>query len=648
MRLAAALLGAALIMGAAAGAWAAPAEPSAPRVVLRRIEGLTTTQGTLGAEVSVALPRQISGMTVRLRLLAADGTTVYQSTQTRGRLDPGAYQFSFQRDLSSVRMKEGVWTLEARVRATGSAAVVVSEPLYVVGPDREPLPVAIVVRFAALPMSDPMGRFVIDPAQEPSIRSEIDALARLSALRPDLHLTAALPPIVLDELRQVADGYSLDQTGTAPVTQDAAPCAAAASTLASLRQTLRSDALTLVGVGYADPACDGLEAIGAIDDLALQLSLGATVTSETLGAVTTAGAAVHGDALPRAALAALAARQTTFVLLAPGSVRSVSKNKESSASPGAYAIVDSTATALVFDPVASGLFAGPAGDGRAALGHLFARLTTRPSRSAPVVAVVDVGPGSRTSVNDLQALLAVLARTGWVTLVDAPEAASMVTSGTTVVLPASTASVTIAPYWSAVATARERVMALQEAVGPADADAETAVRALLVAESAAWSIDTSGAVERGAAFSAAADERAWSVLSKATLAVPNVTLSGNAGRVPVSINNATDRPMLLTLRMRPKGLHLKRGSEITFLALPGENIQSVAVEMGTSLSGAVHFDLAAGRLTVASGDATVRASYIDRLAILLGVIVVLVALLWYITRRGPDALDRLRKAADTR
>lgn len=652
--LAAALIGATLLLGAAAGAgaWAAPVEPSAPRVVLRRIEGLTTTRGTLDAGVSVALTRQTSSMTVRLRLLAADGTPVYQSTQTRGRLGPGAYLFGFGQDLSALRLKEGVCTLEARVGTAGSPAVTVSEPLYVVAPTREPLPVAIVIRFAAAPMGDPTGRFVTDPTGEPSGRSEADALARLAAVRPDLHLTAVLPPIMLDDWRQIAGGYSLAETGTAPFSKDTTPAVAAASTLDTLGETLRSEALALLSVGYADPALDGLAEIDAFDDLRLQLALGAAVASETLGATPVAGVALDGDVLPREAVTALAAQRTTFVLLSPDAVRSTTNGKETSSTPGAYAIADATATALVFDPRASELIAGAPVDERAVLDHLFARLTGKAARGAPVVAVVRVGPGSRTKVGDLQALLALLGRTGWVRLVDAREAASMVATGTTITLPsaapASGASSTVAPYWSALATARTRALALQDSVGRTDPDAEAALRAVMIAESAAWHSGEPGVAERGASFTSAADERAWSVLSKATLAIPNVTLSGNAGRVPVSVNNGTGRPMLLTLRMSSKELHLSRGSQITFTALPGENIQSVAVDMGASLSGTLHFELAAGELMIASGDSAVRASYIDRLAILAGAVVVLLLLLWYITRNGRSALDRIRKAANGR
>jgi hypothetical protein len=175
LRLAAALLGLLLLFGVAvgSGAWAAPVQPSAPRVVLRRVDGLTTTRGTLDAGVSVALTRQTGTVTVRMRLLAPDGTPVYQSTQTRRRLDPGDHSFGFVVDLSTLRMKEGVCMLEARVLATSAPTVTVTEPLYVVDPSREPLPVAVVVRFAAVPMTDPAGRFVADPAAEPSARSEV-------------------------------------------------------------------------------------------------------------------------------------------------------------------------------------------------------------------------------------------------------------------------------------------------------------------------------------------------------------------------------------------------------------------------------------------------------------------------------------------
>ena len=111
----------------------------------------------------------------------------------------------------------------------------------------------------------------------------------------------------------------------------------------------------------------------------------------------------------------------------------------------------------------------------------------------------------------------------------------------------------------------------------------------------------------------------------------------------MSVMNATGRPLSLTLRTTPKGLRISRGRAIAFTAMPGENIQSVPVDMGSALTGELHFELDAGELAVASGDSTVRASYMDRIAILGTVVVVLLLLLWYIRRRGSSAIDRLRR-----
>jgi hypothetical protein len=70
--------------------------------------------------------------------------------------------------------------------------------------------------------------------------------------------------------------------------------------------------------------------------------------------------------------------------------------------------------------------------------------------------------------------------------------------------------------------------------------------------------------------------------------------------------------------------------------------------MGSSISGGVQFELAAGALALASGKAVVRASYVDRLVVVGTVVLVLLGLLWYIRRKGRAAIERIRQVAGRR
>lgn len=645
LTLAAALMAACVVpVTAAAVRAAAPV----PKVSIDRGTDNVTADGKLDIGVTVVVPKATPGLTARLRLYGPGGALVYQKSQARNRLQAGPQQLTFVQDLSGYGLKEGRYRLEVRVSVVGSKAVTTEAPVFVVEHSRDPLPLSVIVRFAAAPMAGPDGRFATDPAAEPSARSEAEAFAGLATVRPDLRLTLALPPLMLDEWRRVAAGYRLADPAAAPIPADAATPLSYGRTLESLRRSV-AGGTTLLSVPYADPSMDGLERMGTVDDLGRQIDLGALVTSETLGSQPSTGTAVRSGSVPASAASGLAARGIGFLLLEPTGALGRRNGKETTASPGAHPISETTLTALVADTRVSALLARPSANRTLLLDELFTRLVAKDRKGSPVVAVVDVGPGAPSTVAELQATLAALARTGWLRLVDAPAAASM-PKGDPVRLPDHAAEPgSPGAYWEPVRVARDRALALMAATGENDADAVASFTDVMVAESAGWAGPSTGQdLERGAAFAAAADARAWAVLSKATLAIPNVTLSGSTGRVPVSVSNGSRKPLRLTLRAVPDRLRLPRGRTLEFTAQPGENILSVPVDMGSSISGGVQFELAAGALPLASGKSVVRASYIDRLVVVGTVVLVLLGLLWYIRRKGRSAIERIRRVASRR
>jgi hypothetical protein len=72
---------------------------------------------------------------------------------------------------------------------------------------------------------------------------------------------------------------------------------------------------------------------------------------------------------------------------------------------------------------------------------------------------------------------------------------------------------------------------------------------------------------------------------------------------------------------------------------PTQNFLTVPVDLGNTLSDTLDVEVRAGEVSIAQAEVGVRASYIDRLATVLMVIVVLGGLLVFIRRRvmSPDA-----------
>ena len=117
-----------------------------------------------------------------------------------------------------------------------------------------------------------------------------------------------------------------------------------------------------------------------------------------------------------------------------------------------------------------------------------------------------------------------------------------------------------------------------------------------------------------------------------------VTLAGTSGKVPVIISNEAETPLMLRVTAIPSReveLEGKRSSAME--VMPKDNFIEVPVDLRDSLSGRLTVAVSAGGLVLASDSVTVRASYLDRLVMVLGVVLVLGVLLAFIIKRVRDA-----------
>jgi hypothetical protein len=639
----ASILVVATLLSASSTAPGAPVPAAAdPQVVIGTGQAPTTAGGGLDVSVAVTVARAATGMTVRMRLVSPTGAVVLDMTSKRGRLEPSTYLLGFTSTIPAGRLREGRHRVDVEVRVAGGRAVVASQTLYVVGATRAPLPVCVVVRVPGIPApaSSPTSTATADAA---SVRSETAALAQLAAARPDLRLAAVVPAVLPDTWRAAGEMPALEPTSASSGAPDSTDAATHRATIESLARAVAGGGLSLLSAGYADPDVVGLSRIGATRDLIDQFALGSEVTSDVLGAGPSTGTVVWGGPVPATAFSSLASAHVGFAIVTPAALVPSGGSAEATAGPGVWSVGGTDVRGLVADERLSYFLSDVLAAHDGALDHLFGQLVAQKGSGTPLVAVVDVGPGSRTTVRDLERALAVLSRSGWIRFTDVRDAASATPSGEATLRASDETAPAQDSRWGRVAAARGPTMALLAAAGPEDADAAACLRSLYLAEARIWSGERE---DRGAAYAADAAARAKGVLGAVTLAVPNVTLSGSGGSVPVSINNATGRTLKLVLRVTPTRVRLTRGSLYPVEAPAGESIVAVPVEMGASATGALGLELLAGESTIASGTSALSAGFFDRLAVAGGVVLVLLVLLWYIRRRGRVALDRARDGRD--
>ena len=584
--------------------------------------------------VRVVTHASTGSVRAELDLLDSTGASRWHTVQTRTDLGSVTYEYSFFRRVADIGLSAGIYTLRIRVSGSHAPMIERTSPLVIVDRQMRAVPVCVVVRVTGTPSAGPAASLAETTASQLSAADAAD-LGRLAVLHPELHLSIAVPPFLLDEWRTSAG--SGDGTASPGPWSDA---------LESLRRASQAGVPMMRGM-YSDPDLIGIAS--STEDLTRQLEAGdVALTAELTGegvspSVTATGLAVLSGPLPEGAAIVAAGHGIRFAVVDTTSVLPASSATSAS---GAYAVViparhgslATTMTLLAIDRSASRSLLDPA-----ALGTLtediFERATS--NRSARTVVIeVPVGPdGTRTPL--VEQALGTLSGLPWVRFVDAPEAAAAtrLPKATLRTLPKNTSP---APpgYWATIDAARERVSGLLAAAGANDKDAAQAANRLLLAESRAWA-GTDGSwslAARGLALATAADDAARAVLSKVTLDAPAVTLPGSEGKAPVSITNASGRTLTVVLEASSNGLRVRQARTTVHLK-PGENVLSIPVALGTAPSGRLTVTVTAGGFRIATSTATVRASYQDRIVLMVTVVLILVGLLFYIRRRiahGPS------------
>jgi len=656
------ILSACLVAGIALpypGASAAPTAELAP--LSMQPDGVTVDTGPLSVPadgsfrigVDVDVPEPTSYLEVRLQIHRPTGRLLFQRTEIRSDVETGTVDVEFGRELADLGLRPDAYPYEIRVRMQADEVVerVATGFLLVHEPDPGVTPVALAVRISSTPRFDPQGHLVTDPARSTAALEQAEALARAVLDDPSLRLTLAIAPVTLDEWSRISQGFLLAETeeGLVEVAADEPGPARYAAALDTLREALATGRLELLDVPYADPDIAALAATDRLGDLAAHYSLGLSTYLAALETSPSAGTAVSHDQIPAAALDVLGERGIQFALIAPRDDQTTGATTELASertAGGLYRIEGSRVRALVLHPEVCEALE----QGAASAGTLLAfRHAISENAAMPIVTLTDLGPGRSGSIESVIELAGLLNGAEWARVTTASDAVGI--PGRQTYAPPETIEMTPTPpagYWGEVAEARRYASALEYAAGPSDPDARLAVEASLVAQSSRWA----GAdgrwsmADRGRAFASTAQRLSSGVLDQVILTAKDVTLAGPKGDVPISIENGSAKDLTVELRMHADDMQIAGDGQQIIVLRPQENFHTVAVDLRSALADRLVTEVWAGEVMLASSSSVVRASYLDRLAVVGGVIVILLGLLLFIRRRvrAADA-DKMPKEA---
>jgi len=579
----------------------------------------------------VRVPKDTSSVQMRFKVLNPSGKLMLQRTRIQSTISTGQATAVFERDISDLGLSAGSYPvqLEVRVASKGQIAEATLESeLLVYDPKGPSVPVVWALRITGQPLADPRGTFVADPARFTRARDDARAVASWVLGTPDAKVTLALSPLLLEEWKRISGGYRL----TGPEGETAVPASepvpvAYAAALTTIRRALDTGRLELTHLGYTDPNLSDLSTQKLAADVSPQYAQGISAMFASLETTPSTGTVVAGGCIPPDTIDRLIEEGVGYGIVDPSCTRSGA----ATASPGAYRVKGERLVALVTDRPAERALAR--GDHDAVAEVAFERRVN--AVSAPLVIRGELGPG-RLTFTSFSETARVLAEQPWVTPSLAREAAGKRARRTLTLHVGRGSAKTPAGYWDDVRAGRDWARALEAGLGADAAETVTARRDSLVAECSAWAGPANdwALADRGRAFAQSSTRLAKSVFDPVRLTVQPVTLAGSHGEVPVTISNESGSVLALRLTAVPsREVRLSGKRSSVMEVLPKDNFLELPVDLQDALSGNISVTLSAGGVVLERESVTVRASYLDRLVMFLGAVLVLGVLLAFIIKR---------------
>jgi len=631
-----------------ATATADPAQPVFRRVASRPLGSMTATAGPVVATLEpksfafavdsgysfaarVRVPGKTDLVQMRFKVLNPSGKLMIQRTLIQSNVETGQATAQFEREISDLGLAPGSYPVQLEVRVAQDGQITettIESELLLYDPKGPRVPMVFALRITGQPLADPSGKFVADPALYTRARDDARTIAAWVLGRPDARVTLAISPLLLEEWRRVSEGYVL----TGPEGETAVPATdpvplAYAEALSTIRQAIDTGRLELTHLGYTDPSLADLSLQGLVKDVTPQYAQGISATFASLETTPSTGTVVAGGCIPPEVVAALSGEGVAYGVVEASYTRSGT----STASPGAYRVKGAKLVALVADKTAEGALAKGETD-------TIARVAFRrriAGMSSPLVIRGNLGPGALSTGEFLAAAESMLAQT-WTRAALGREVAARRPRRTLTLRTGRGSYKTPPDYWDDVRNGRDWAGALAAGFGKEAPATVTARRDSLIAQCSAWAGPAGdwALADRGRAFADNATRLGKTVFDGVSLAVKPVTLAGSHGEVPVIISNDSDSVLTLRVTAIPSREVRLSGNRTSLMeVLPKDNFIELPVDLHDALSGQLAVTVSAGDVVLERNSVTIRASYLDRLVMILGVVIVLGAILAFIIKR---------------
>ena len=551
-------------------------------------------------EVRVTGPAALAQITQSSAALPIVGSFTIAAESLPEAARPGASQLHLPVPMTALPIFPGAYRVTADVRSDGALVATGATWMGRVSTLADSLDLAFVWRAELGIHKDPQGRFFDKALQEAcGSGGVLQGLAGLSARFPDWRFSLGIEPVLLTQLRDMADGFTQADGSEAGAAVSADDLAAknAKVVLLSFAGNAEADSVEIAAAPYAAP---DLGLLGTQDwrDGFSQVQLGKQELTQTLTmGLPPSGAVSPGLDLSSNSVGDYGRASIDHVLVDAG----VAESLNEAPATGAVAVrvhddandrvtlilADKDLRALMappWDPAAlfAGIAAVLAADDRDAL-----VLTTQQDYVLPPQAYLD-------------AIGAELAKDPWIRTQTMSDLLRSHPPGTRPLLlardPVLPDGYIGQAVFAAIQSAHRAIDDLAAGADPASLTLESARRSLYVAESRWWTRAGVSPEEAsaGLAYAVQAETTSKDALSKVVLdGTKDSLIWGSDGNVTLSAKNGADSTMIVELRLSGDGLDFPQGSTMTVKLKPGDNGITVPVA-GTSKSRELSVQMAVG------------------------------------------------------
>ena len=597
-------------------------------------------------EVRVTGPAALSQITESSSALPIIGSFTIAAGSLPEAARPDASQLHLPIPMTVLPLFAGAYRITVDVRTHGALVATGGAWMGRVATSAGSLDLAFVWRAELGIHRDPQGRFFDKALQEACVSGGVlPGLAGLSARFPGWRFSLGIEPVLLTQLRDMADGFTQadgSEVGAA-VSADDQAAKDAKAVLVSLAGSAQAKTVEIAAAPYAAP---DLGLLGTQDwrDGFSQVQLGKQEVTQTLAlGLPPSGAFSPGLDLSSNGVGDYGQASVDHVLVDAGVAESLNEPPAA----GAVAVrvhddandrvtlilADKDLRALMappWDPAVlfAGMAAVLAADHRDAL-----VLTTQQEYVLPPPAYLD-------------AIGAELEKDTWIHTQTMSDLLKSHPPGTRPllltrdpVLPAGYIGQTV---FAAIQAAHGALDDLAAGADPASLTLESARRSLYMAESRWWTRTGVSPEEAsaGLAYAVQAETTSKDALSKVGLnGMKDSLIWGSDGTVALSAKNGSDSTMTVELRLSGDGLKFPRGSTITVKLKPGDNSISVPLA-GASKSRELIAQIAVGDTVLGQQKASLHFLTVTDilpwagLAVLVIIVVAVVLLLRSRRKRG--------------